>query len=132
VNTRTLRAAAEAIVPESYGLDEQGWRDLEAIVERALADRPPKVQRQFDLLLRIIEMLPLLRHGRRFSSLQPAARTRLLDSLQESRLLLLRRGIWGLRTLVFMGYYGRFDAAREIGYRASAAGWAARQPGAIS
>jgi hypothetical protein len=132
VNTRTLRAAAEAIVPESYGLDEQGWRGLEAIVERALADRPPKVQRQFDLLLRIIEMLPLLRYGRRFSSLRPAARTRLLDSLQESRLLLLRRGMWGLRTLVFMGYYGRNDAVREIGYRASAAGWAARQPGAIS
>jgi hypothetical protein len=132
VNARTLRAAAEAIVPESFGLDTQGWRDFDAIVERALADRPPKVQRQFGLLLRIIEMLPLLRHRRRFSSLQPAARTRLLDSLQESRLLLLRRGIWGLRTLVFMGYYGRNDAAREIGYRASAAGWAARQTGAIS
>jgi hypothetical protein len=127
-----LRAAAEAIVPEAATLDEAGWRDLESIVERALSARPPKVQRQFNLLLRVIELLPVARHGHRFTLLDLARREQVLDSLQESRLLLLRRGIWGLRTLVFMGYYGRNDAAAEIGYRASATGWAARQPGAMS
>ena len=35
-------------------------------------------------------------------------------------LLLLRRGFWGLRTLVFLGYYARPEAAAEIGYRADA------------
>ena len=41
-------------------------------------------------------------------------------------ILALRRGVWGVRTLAFMGYYARPEAAREIGYRAAAAGWAAR------
>jgi hypothetical protein len=123
-----LRAAAQVIVPEAAALSEPGWRELESIVTAALADRPPGVQRQFRLLLRVIELLPVLRHGRRFSSLDVATRTRVLESLEHSRLLLLRRGVWGLRTLVFMGYYAREEAAAGIGYRASPAGWAARQP----
>ena len=122
-----LRAAAEAIVPEARVLDATEWQRLESIVAMALADRPPKVQRQLRLLLRIIDWLPLVRHARRFSTLEIEARTRGLESLQHSRLLLLRRGIWGLRTLVFMGYYAREAAAGEIGYRANAGGWAARR-----
>jgi hypothetical protein len=42
-------------------------------------------------------------------------------------MLLLRRGIWGLRTLAFMAYYERPEAAAEIGYRATARGWEARR-----
>src|SRR5207244_1401337 len=57
----------------------------------------------------------------------PARRARFLDSLQTSRLLLARRGIWGLRTLVLMGYYGRPRAAAAIGYRADPRGWEARR-----
>jgi len=59
--------------------------------------------------------------------LDPARRARFLDSLQTSRLLLARRGIWGLRTLVLMGYYGRPRAAAAIGYRADPRGWEARR-----
>ena len=47
--------------------------------------------------------------------------------MQDAPLLLLRRGFWGLRTLIFMGYYGR-DAARDaIGYRADPRGWEIRR-----
>jgi hypothetical protein len=49
-----------------------------------------------------------------------------LLGLQEPALL-LRRGSWGLRTLVLMGYYGRPDAKQEIGYRADPRGWEARR-----
>ena len=37
-----------------------------------------------------------------------------------------RSGIWGLRTLVFLGYYTRDDVAAFIGYRAHRDGWSAR------
>jgi len=57
---------------------------------------------------------------------RPAARTRLLASLQDSRLLLVRRGVWGLRTLAFVVYYGRDEGRAAVGYRASAGGWIAR------
>ncbi len=67
----------------------------------------------------------MLRHRRRFSNLDTARRAQILDRMQRSRTLLLRRGFWGLRTLVFLGYYGRPEIRRSIGYRAEPGGWAA-------
>lgn len=122
-----FRAVAQAVVPEAGALDEPQWLAVERIVEAALAERPAKVRRQLGLLIRAIETLPLLWTGRRFSRLDVARRTRFLLTLQNSPVLLLRRGIWGLRTLVFMGYYGRPEAAALIGYRADPRGWAARR-----
>jgi hypothetical protein len=123
---RTLRAVAATVVPDAAALDEPGWNELEAIVEQALAIRPPAVRRQLGVFLRLIEFLPTARFGRRFSRLDAAARTRVLAWLQDSPLLLVRRGFWGVRTLVLMGYYARPAAARAIGYRAEARGWGAR------
>ena len=79
------------------------------------------------LLIRFLDLLPAPRHGRRLRSLDAARRLRLLESLERSPLLLLRRGVWGLRTLAFMGYYARPEAAAAIGYRAEARGWEARR-----
>ena len=123
----TFRAVAQAVVPEAQALDESQWLAVERIVEDALALRPAKVRRQLGLLIRAIETLPLLATGRRFSALDAERRTRFLMTLQNSPVLLLRRGTWGLRTLVFMGYYGRPEAAALIGYRADIRGWDARR-----
>lgn len=122
----TFRAVAETVVPEAQALPPDEWRALEAIVEEALAQRPARLRRQLRLLVRMIEMAPVLRYGRSFTALDPGRRTAVLRSLENAPLLLLRRGFWGLRTLVFMGYYARPAAAVEIGYRADARGWEAR------
>lgn len=123
---REFRALAAAIVPAATALDDAGWAELEAIVERALAARPAKLRRQLALFVRLLTVAPLLRHGRRFPALDPASQARFLGAMERAPLLLLRRGFWGLRTLVFMGYYGRPAAAATIGYRADARGWDAR------
>lgn len=123
----TFRALAVTIVPEARNLDAAGWRELEGIVEQALAERPSMVRRQLGLLVRLIEALSFLRYGRRFASLDPIRRTRLLGWLQDFPVVLARRGFWGLRTLVLMGYYGRPPAAAEIGYQADVRGWEARR-----
>ena len=122
-----FRALASTFVPESASLDEPAWAEAEAIVERFLAGRPPRVRRQVRLLIRLLDLLPLFRHGRRFRSLDAAHRLRVLESLQRAPVLLLRRGVWGLRTLAFMGYYARPGAAAAIGYRADPRGWEARR-----
>ena len=122
-----FRAVAVTVVPEATRLEPAQWDELEAIVAHAVAARPRRVRRQLALLLHLLEWLPLLRYGRRFSRLDPARRTRLLGAWQTASLLLLRRGVWGLRTLVLMGYYGRPAAAGAIGYRADARGWEARR-----
>ena len=100
---------------------------MEAIVARAVAARPRAVQRQLVLFLILLEWVPLLRYARRLSRLDPARATKFLDRLQRAPILLLRRGFWGVRTLILMGYYGRPAAAAEIGYRADARGWEARR-----
>lgn len=106
----TFRAIAATVVPEAKALDEPAWTTLEAIVVDALAARPPRLQRQLRLLIRLVDWLPVTRYGRRFTGLNAAQRARVLGGLQDAPLLLLRRGCWGLRTLILMGYLGENNA----------------------
>jgi hypothetical protein len=121
-----FRAVVAAIIPESDTLDEGTWVEVEIIVERALATRPPAVCRQLALFVVLLRMAARLRHGRGLARLSVVERFTLLETLSKSRLLLLRRGVWGIRTLALMGYYARPAAAGSIGYRASSDGWSAR------
>ncbi len=123
----TFRAITMSVVPEAAELDAGQWEEAERIIARAIAARPRRLQRQLALLIRCLEWIPLLRYGRRLSRLDPARRAKFLDSLHTSRLLLVRRGVWGLRTLALMAYYGRPAAVSAIGYRADPRGWEARR-----
>ena len=122
-----FRAVATCVVPEAGGLDAAQWDEMAAIVARAIAARPRALQRQLALFFTLLEWLPLLRYGRRLSRLDAERRARVLDRLQRAPVLLLRRGFWGVRTLILLGYYGRPAAAAAIGYRADARGWEARR-----
>jgi len=122
-----FRALVQTIVPDASRLDAAGWAAVEKIIERALASRPPALRRQLRLFLHALEWLPFLYYGRRFTALDPVRRSRFLQRIQDAPLLLVRRGVWGLRTLILLGYYGRPAAAAEIGYRADPRGWEARR-----
>lgn len=124
---RGFRALAETIVPESKQLDDAAWEDLERIVEQALSAQPESLRKQLRLLIRALNLLPVLRFGRTFRSLEAGKRTLFLHGIENAPLLALRRGFWGLRTLVFLGYYGRREAGESIGYRADPRGWEARR-----
>lgn len=119
----TFRALAQTIVPRANELTEAEWSELEAIVADALAQRPSSVRRQLLTFIRLVNLLPVLRWGRTFRRLGPARRERWLRALERSRLFLLRRGFWGLRTLVYMGYYGRPAAHAGLRYDARLRGW---------
>ncbi len=115
------------MVPDAATLDENAWRDVDAAIAQALAKRPPAARRQLAMLVRVLDTLPLFRWGRRFHALGAARRARFLDAMQYSPIPLVRRGVWGLRTLIFLGYYARVEVQTTLGYRASARGWAARR-----
>jgi hypothetical protein len=55
-----------------------------------------------------------------------------LLAFERSRLLIVRRGFWGIRTLAYMGYYGQAEVRADVGYRADPEGWGIREgsPGA--
>ncbi len=118
-----FRALSTTIVPQAAELDPAGWDRLESIVEDALADRPPAVRRQLVVFIRLLDALPVFRWGRRFRSLDQRRRIRFLGGVQNARLFLVRRGFWGLRTLVYMGYYGRPESHEDVGYDARLRGW---------
>lgn len=121
-----FRALAVTFIPEVAAGSDADWSAMEGIIARALAPRPPALQRQLVLFIRILDLLARIRHGRGLVGLDPGRRHRFVSAVARSRLLLFRRGVWGLRTMVMMGWYGRPEIQRALGYRASAAGWEAR------
>lgn len=121
----TFRELARTIVPEAETLDAGAWDEMEQIVERGLASRPPKIRRQLRLFVRALNLLPVARYGKTFQSLDRDRRTEFLHSVESSPLLIVRRGFWGVRTFVFMGYYGLDSVRQAIGYRAHVDGWEA-------
>jgi hypothetical protein len=122
-----FRAIVTTVVPEAAALGDVEWLATEAIISRAVFARAPAIRRQLGLFVRALDVISLIRYRRSFAALGADERTELLERLGASPLLPLRRGVWGVRTLAFMGYYARPEVAGAIGYRASAAGWAARR-----
>jgi hypothetical protein len=120
-----FRAVVVTVVPEAKQLDEPGWLSLEALVEDALETRAPALRRQLQLFLRAIQWLPVVRYGRTYAALGAEQRSRVLHYLQDHPVERIRCGFWGLRTLAFLGYYGRPEGAQAIGYGPDPRGWEA-------
>lgn len=107
---------AETITPEVAALDEAGRARMLEIVDGALMDRDPAVRRQFGALLGVIRLAPLLCYGRTFDRLDGDRRSAVLRWFESCPIGLLRKGFWGLKVMVFMGFYGREASWGEIGY----------------
>src|SRR5687768_9091117 len=125
-DSANFRAIAVAVVPEAAELTDTEWREFNTVIEHALSRRPAAMQRQLGLFLRILNLLSLTRFGRSLAALSLAKRTAFLHRIENSRLLLFRRGFWGVRTLVFMGYYARPSMSTALGYAAGPRGWETR------
>lgn len=121
-----FRAVVQTCAPRAHGFGAEAWEAAEALVEDALDQRPPEVRRQIATFLKVLKLLPVLRYGRTFPALSPERRVAVLRRLERAPLLLLRRGVWGVRTLSYLAVYGQDSVRREIGYRADSRGWEAR------
>ena len=126
-DSANFRAIAVAVVPEAAELTDTEWREFNGVIEHALSKRPAAMQRQLGLFLRILGLLARLRHGSSLPAMSLETRTAFLHSIENSKLLLFRRGFWGLRTLVFMGYYARPSMSTALGYAAGPRGWETRR-----
>ncbi len=102
-----LLELAGRIAPGTLALDAAGRDRFRAIVAKALADRPASIRRQFALFLGLLRWAPLLRFGAPFHRLAPKRQDAVLRWFMDAPHAKLRGGMWGLRALVFMGYYAQ-------------------------
>ena len=112
-------ALAARIVPETAALDAAARDRLVALVDEMLETRPPGMRRELGLFFAVLRWLPALRYGRPLDRLGPAQQDAALARFQDSPVALFRKGFWGVKTLVFLGYYGRPEIGDAIGYRPS-------------
>ena len=113
----TLRAVAEQVVVQLGESTSAASARFDEIVDSALAARPEPVRRQLGLFLSIIRLAPVVRWGRPFEALSGDRRDRFLRWLENHPLAAVRAGFWGLKTLVFMGWYGQDEQWAAISYR---------------
>jgi hypothetical protein len=121
-----LHAIATTVVPETASLDDRAWCELDQVIDDAVFRRGERVRRQLITFLRLLQSMAFARYAKPFTALDADRRVAFLESVERSRVLLVRRGFWGVRTLVFMAYYTRDDVAAAIGYHPSHDGWASR------
>lgn len=116
---RLVFAVAGRVAPASRDLTPAARADFLRLIDRVLAPRRPLEVLQLRLFLHVVRWLPLLRYGRPFESLTPARQDDFLGWLERAPAPLLRQGFWGLKTLIFLGQYGRPEAGAAAGYAPS-------------
>ncbi len=114
-----LALVGERIAPGVRELDPVARARVSAIIADAIDARPPALRRQLGVFLRVLRWGPVLRYGRPYDRLPPAQQDAVLRWFHDAPVTPLRQGFWGVKTLVFMGYYGRPEAGGQIGYRPS-------------
>ncbi|MHA1569291.1 MAG: hypothetical protein ACTSXZ_07465 [Alphaproteobacteria bacterium] len=107
------------IVPEVGDLDAAGREKFLGAIDGLMVTRPPALQRQFRIFLNVLRWAAVLRYGRPLDRLPAAKQINVMRWFQNAPLLLLRRGFWGLKTLVFVGYYGGTGVEEKIGFTPS-------------
>ncbi len=117
--TEFLLVLARRIVPEVVELDERGMAHFRTIIDRALGERPDEVRKKFATFLGVLRWAPVLRYLSPFDRLTIRRQDAVLRWFEGAPIGLLRQGLWGLKSMVFMGYYGRTDVWEEIGYEPS-------------
>lgn len=114
-----LLRLAERIVPETASSPPAVRQRLVTIVDDLLGRQPPGQQFQFKLLLFALRWMTVPFTLHRLESLPPNWQDYILRRLEGAPLTILRVGIWGLKTLVFMGYYGQEVVTTGIHYEPS-------------
>lgn len=111
-----LRVLAARIVPETAELDSAAMGRMIGLIDEALLERPPSDRRQFGTYLGLLRWAPLARFGGSFENLSTDRQDAVLRWFESCPVGLLRAGFWGLKVLIYMGYYGQPETNAVVGY----------------
>lgn len=108
---------SERIVPEVSALEPKERERFLGIVSHALSTRSDSVHFQLKLFLYVLRWFPLFRFGAPLDRLSGVRQDRVLHWFMNNPISLFRKGFWGIKALVFMGYYGCSEVGEAIHYR---------------
>ena len=114
--SRFLLRLGARIVPEIADAPVDVRYRVVATINEALALQAPSQRRMFKLLLFALQWMTLPFTLHRLEQLPPRWQDALLRFLEGGPVRLMRVGIWGVKTLIFMGYYGQDATERRIQY----------------
>ncbi len=113
---RHLQIVSSIVVPGFATLEQPRRERCLHIIDDALGERPESMRRQLALFLRVLNIAPYFRWGRSLARVDTVASERYLRWFQDAPIAKIRQGFWGLKTLIFMGYYGQSEVWPELGY----------------
>jgi len=113
---RFLLHLGRCVAPGVAELDTRGAKRFRMIIRLMLLRRSGMERFQVRLFLRVIRWLPALVFFRPFEKIPVSAQTWILLRFENAPIKLLRAGFWGLKTLMFMGYYGQLEIAKKVKY----------------
>lgn len=109
---------AQRVVPALGDCERSQAATFKMAVQAALTTRPPAIVAQFSKFLKLLNILPVIRYGHCFTSLSEVQQDAVISWLESAPIGLLRRGTWGVKTIIFMGYFGQPAVGRSLGYGA--------------
>lgn len=104
------------VAPGLAELDSRGQWRFRTLINTMLLRRSESERRQIRLFLFVIRWLPAIVFFRPFERIPIGAQGWILRFLENAPLKLLRSGFWGLKTLLYLGYYGQPDVAEARHY----------------
>ncbi len=114
-----LWTLALVLVPPARELSTEQRTRFHTLIEDMLSTRPKIMVRLVGIFLAVLRWAPLLRFGGRLDHLPTEQQIRTLRWFEECPLGTIRTGFWGVKTLVFLGYYGQPEIARANGWTPS-------------
>jgi hypothetical protein len=116
-SARRFLEVQRCLVPGAVWLGPEGQKESLRLVLGTLRGQPAGAALGLKVLLFLLEVAAVTRHGRAFNRLNRERQRRLLGWFFDSPIPLLRKGFWGLNTLAKLGYYGQSAIYPKIGYR---------------
>ncbi len=120
--TEILMKVAPILAPGVRELPDREQEAMRRTIASTIEGLSVKVQRKLRLFVMLLRWLPMLRYGRSLGRLPETRKMAFFGSLQRSPLTPIRAGFLGVRTLIFMGYFGREGAGPEFSYDPSLEG----------
>jgi len=114
---KTIRAAANCIIPEHAGLSSGGTLETAAVVDWAIDQMPKELRVQFLLFISIVNASGIFFGGRPFHRLSYQDQIRQLKWMESSPLAPFRLGFMGLKNYICMGYFTREQNWSDIKYQ---------------